>query len=154
MKSFVENAFDKLATQHRQEAFFKDHGEFVSPEEVFDEKDGSSIGCIIPIEPKLKCLLATPETKRLEEVDLNILRSKNIKCNLNDGTYIQEAIRKLTLRLQLRMPVDSTRHSDTILYFALYYDDIEIVNAIGASRKKHKLGNARICICFSLLFVY
>jgi len=144
LKSFVENAFDKLATQHRQEAFFKEHGEFVSPEELIDENDGSVIGCVVPIEPKLKSLLEANENRQFGESDHNILRSKNIKCYLNDGVYIQDAIRRLTLRLQLQEPVQNAKHSDTILYFALYYDDIEIVNAIGSSRKKHKLGNARI----------
>ena len=32
------------------------------------------------------------------------------------------------------------KYDENILYFMMYYDDLEIVNAIGSSTKKHKLG--------------
>ena len=142
IKSLISNAFDKLSTQHKQESIFKDHGEFVEPAEIIDELDGSTIGCVIPFEAKLNILLNMPETELLDinQSNLDILKSKNIKSHLNDGIFVKETIAKQKLRQQYRLPMDHTRDSENTLYFALYYDDIEIVNAIGSSRKKHKLG--------------
>ena len=38
----------------------------------------------------------------------------------------------------------NSNNESIILLFALYYDDIEVVNAIGSSRTKHKLGKLKI----------
>jgi hypothetical protein len=39
------------------------------------------------------------------------------------------------------------KYDENVLYFMMYYDDLEIVNAIGSSTKKHKLGiNIKIFI--------
>ena len=145
MKLFVNNAFDNLSTQHRQENFFKDHGEFVQPIEITNE--GTNIGCIIPFESKLKALLSVPEAfgainSEVEREQNNILRARGIKSNLTDGIYIKDAIEKQKERRILQRQQQESAHSESeaTLYFALYYDDIEIVNAIGSARKKHKLG--------------
>jgi hypothetical protein len=131
-----------LATQHKQNQFFKDHGEFVEPIAIRDESnDTDAIGYIIPFEEKLKHLLSNPETESIafKTTDLSILRSKNIKSNISDGTFIQDSICE---QAEIR---DHVRREDCIepeftLLFALYYDDVEIVNAIGSAKKKHKLG--------------
>jgi hypothetical protein len=84
-----------LATQHKQNQFFKDHGEFVEPIAIRDESnDTDAIGYIIPFEEKLKHLLSNPETESIafKTTDLSILRSKNIKSNISDGTFIQDSI--------------------------------------------------------------
>jgi hypothetical protein len=141
LKSFVENAFDKLATQHRQEAFFKEHGEFIEPYPVLDETNESDdqqpIGYVIPFEEKLKNLLSNPETESIgsSTEDLNILKALNIKSNISDGTYIQQAIRN-----QVERSGTNSADLKATLCFVLYYDDIEIVNPIGSAKKKHKLG--------------
>ena len=38
------------------------------------------------------------------------------------------------------MNAKSKKKEQRLLNIALYYDDIEVVNPIGNSRKKHKLG--------------
>ena len=136
----MNNAFDKLSTQHKQSEFFKDHSEFVEPIEILDESRSFRIGYVVPFEAKLKNLLSIPEADFFDEDqdDLNILISKNIKSNLSDGAYIKEAIRVHKLNRQEEN--NSITVSERTLYFALYYDDVEVVNPIGSSTKKHKLG--------------
>ena len=142
MKILVNGAFDSLSTQHKQDCFFKDQGEFVEPVEVIDAEVGTKFGCIIPFEEKLKNLLSIPETEQLDfdRTHLDILRSMNIKSNLNDGVFIQDAIKKQMENRVHPQTSQGVTVQESTLYFALYYDDIEIVNAIGSSRTKHKLG--------------
>ena len=131
-----------IVCQRSTNKIFRDQGEFVKPVEVINEVDGTKFGCIIPFEEKLKNLLSIPETEQLDidRSHLNILRTRNIKSNLNDGLFIQDAIKK---QLENRVHTQTSQTlsvQESTLYFALYYDDIEIVNAIGSSRTKHKLG--------------
>lgn len=64
---------------------------------------------------------------------------KNIKSNIADGEYIK----KLVGEKEDSNKANKSSNEKTILLFSFYYDDIEVVNAIGASRTKHKLGNSR-----------
>ena len=64
-----------------------------------------------------------------------ILKCKKINSEICEGEYIQKQIKQ-------KQEINSNKPNiqKDILLFAFYYDDIEVVNAIGASRKKHKLG--------------
>lgn len=66
---------------------------------------------------------------------------------MSDAAYIIEAIRIHVEKRAEHEILDCDPEitiSDKTLYFALYYDDIEIVNPIGSSTKKHKLGNLEL----------
>lgn len=95
----------------------------------------------MPFEAKLRNLLSIPENETfdLDREDLNILQSKNIKSNMSDGSYIKEAFRIHTERRPV-YDEDGIAVNERTLYFAIYYDDVEVVNPIGSSTKKHKLG--------------
>jgi len=133
-----------LSSEHKQSKFFKEHGEFVEPFPVFDEmnesEDQQPIGYVIPFEEKLKNLLSNPETESIgfNTEDFNILKALNIKSNISDGTYIQRVIRN-----QAEQSGINGTDCKATLCFALYYDDIEIVNPIGSAKKKHKLGTKK-----------
>ncbi len=123
-------------------SFYKDHGDFVEPEEILDDSGKFKIGYIVPFKNKLTNLLSIPESKFIDVANnsLSILASRNIKSNLNDGNYIKEVIRD-QFEKRCKLTLDSNiKTADKTLYFGLYYDDIEVVNPIGSSTKKHKLG--------------
>ncbi len=42
--------------------------------------------------------------------------------------------------IKIKLQNRQQNYDENILYFMMYYDDLEIVNAIGSSTKKHKLG--------------
>jgi len=142
-RSFLNNAFEKLSTEHRQTIFYKDHGDFVEPEEILDDSGAFRIGYIVPFKNKLRNLLSIPETEFIGESNesLSILASRNIKSNLNDGSYIKEAVRVHIQNRLTETAESEIKTAEKTLYFGVYYDDIEIVNPIGSSTKKHKLGN-------------
>ena len=64
------------------------------------------------------------------------MEKKKIFSNISDGTYV----RKLIEDKKIKNNLSNSTNEKVILNIAMYYDDIEVVNAIGNSRKKHKLG--------------
>ena len=70
--------------------------------------------------------------------------SKGIKFNIQHGEYIERKIEELKERCNLE-------DQKELLGFVLYYDDLEVVNAIGNQRKKHKLGTFLIQFIFFIL---
>lgn len=81
--------------------------------------------------------MSIPENKTLNNHNNSILKLKNIKSGICDGDYIK----KLVADKEESNKNKTNSNQDIILLFAFYYDDIEVVNAIGSSRTKHKLGN-------------
>ena len=65
-----------------------------------------------------------------------MLEAKKIYSNVTDGTYVKKLIEEKKKSNLAELSINEK----IILNFALYYDDIEVVNAIGNSKKKHKLG--------------
>ncbi len=92
-------AFETLSTKHKQNNFFKDHGDFVEPVEIKDDDDKQIIGFVIPFKPKLISLLSLPEAEHKPSDHMEILRVKNIKCLLSDGIYINKLIEKVLKKL-------------------------------------------------------
>ena len=88
-------AFETLSTKHKQNNFFKDHGDFEEPVEIKDDVNKQIIGFVIPFKPKLVSLMSLPEAEHKPSDHMEILRVKNIKCLLSDGTYIKQLIEKV-----------------------------------------------------------
>ena len=115
--------------------------------------DNKLLGYAVPFKNKLENLLSSPELNNLASVnDNNLLISRNIYSSVTHGRFIKEKIEEKKKQNAL-----SNKEKD-ILMIALYYDDIEVVNAIGSSRKKHKLGNLKnskigILIFFNFCFL-
>lgn len=80
--------------------------------------------------------MSLPETSVIDNENNEVLRNKNIYSNVSDGTYVKKIIDDKKEKNNL----SGSLNEKVILLFAMYYDDIEVVNAIGNSRKKHKLG--------------
>ena len=110
----------------------QDHGKLVEPQEI--KIENKKLGYIVPFKKKLEVLLSLPENKILNKHN-EILKCKKINSEICEGEYIQKQIKQ-------KQEINSNKPNiqKDILLFAFYYDDIEVVNAIGASRKKHKLG--------------
>ena len=88
---------------------------------------------MVPFKEKLEILLSSSEVNSFDnQNNRKLLLSKSIKSNVADGSYIKT-----------RANIDSNKEKEIIM-LAFYYDDIEIVNPIGNSRKKHKLGNFKL----------
>ena len=91
----MNRAFETLSTKHKQTNFFKDNGDFVEPVTIKDQDSEKIIGCIVPFKPKLTILLYLPELEVFSCDHMDILKAKNIKCLLSDGTYIKGLIEKV-----------------------------------------------------------
>ncbi len=94
----------------------------------------------MPFKTKLEILLSIPENNTLNNHNNKVLNLKNIKSEISDGEYIK----KLVKNKEDSNGSKNSNNESIILLFALYYDDIEVVNAIGSSRTKHKLGKLKI----------
>jgi hypothetical protein len=135
IKSKICHTFNSLATEHKLKNFLLDHGKLTEP--IKKTVDNKIIGYYVPFKKKLEILLSIPENNSLDNHNNTILKSKNIKSNISDGEYIK----KLVKEKEDSNNTNNSTNEKTILLFSFYYDDIEVVNAIGASRTKHKLGN-------------
>ncbi len=139
IKNTFNSLFEGLSTEHRQTNFFTEHGNFINPIEVKINKGTSKenkLGFYVPFKPKLETILSLPETSVIDNENNEVLRNKNIYSNVSDGTYVKKIIDDKKEKNNL----SGSLNEKVILLFAMYYDDIEVVNAIGNSRKKHKLG--------------
>ena len=119
--------------------FFTEHGNFINPIEVKINKGTdkeNKLGFYVPFKPKLQTILSLPETSLLDNENSDFLTKKGIYSNVSDGTYVKKVIEDKKQKNLL----SGSLNEKVILLFAMYYDDIEVVNAIGNSRKKHKLG--------------
>ena len=92
------------------------------------------LGYVLPIKPKLTRLLSLPEDNFRETDRDSFLKANKIQCSLSDGLYIKDLMTKIASRR------GNDNFEKDVLYFMMYYDDLEIVNAIGSSTGKHKLG--------------
>jgi hypothetical protein len=132
--------FTKFETTYKRKTFYEQELGYIKPEEVllktacsYDENnkliEKSSFGYYIPFETSL--------AKHLENIPKNIDLNKFnqleqtdnlLKSDFFDGQYVKKVIST------------SRRHYMTnFLSFLIYNDDVELTNAIGASRTKHKL---------------
>ncbi|CAG2215377.1 unnamed protein product [Mytilus edulis] len=80
-----------------------------------------ALGYLIPFKKQLEQLLSMKEVQECLQEDVRVT---NKMTDFYDGRYMSKAFYQ--------------NHPDALL-FALYYDDFEIANPIGAHRKKHKL---------------
>jgi hypothetical protein len=101
-----------------------------------DNDKERKLGLYVPFKNKLETILSLQETVVFDKENNIILENKKIYSNITDGSYVK----KLIADKKLSNSFLNNKNEKTILNFAMYYDDIEVVNAIGVSRKKHKLG--------------
>ena len=128
--------FNQFDTPFKRKKFYENRIGFIKPEKVLlktsvcmatDNIDEvlteSKYGYFIPFEKSLvKTLTNLPET-----IDLNFKINKNLKNEFSDGTYVQSILNQKNMNLNLAI--------------GLYCDEIELTNAVGASRTKHKLSS-------------
>ena len=128
--------FNQFDTPFKRKKFYENRIGFIKPEKVLlktsvcmatDNIDEvlteSKYGYFIPFEKSLvKTLTNLPET-----IDLNFKINKNLKNEFFDGTYVQSILNQKNMNLNLAI--------------GLYCDEIELTNAVGASRTKHKLSS-------------
>ena len=88
------------------------------------------------MKPKLEILLSLPETTQIDIYKHQLLRAKNILCEISDGKYVK----KLIEEKKKENDAKNSTNEKIILLIVMYYDDVEVSNPIGASRKKHKIG--------------
>ena len=126
-----EKVFNNLSSEHKQLKFFKENKHFVEPQPAKNSKN-NKIGYFVPFKNKLESLLSLSG-----ELDSLEIKNNIYKTDVNNGFLLNEIItkKKKMISESLEKNLNSTP-----LMIALYYDDIEIVNPIGNSRKKHKLG--------------
>ena len=135
IKNTFNNLFEGLSTEHKQTNFYKEHGNFVEP--IGIKVDGKKLGFFVPFKEKLQTILAIPELNVYNRQPSNqLLSSKNIYSEITQGEYVKNLIENK----KSKNKYENSLNEEEILTFAMYYDDIEVVNAIGNSRKKHKLG--------------
>jgi hypothetical protein len=125
IRNKVNSCFETLSTEHRQRAFYREKNQTIEPVEI--KNDSDTLGYIIPFKEKLEKFLQMPENKDMLNSETSLPRN-DYSSDIGDGEYIKKLKNQ---NVQLHKPY---------LLFGLYYDDIEVVNAIGASRKSHKLG--------------
>jgi hypothetical protein len=119
----------------------------VNPIEVLDSTGLQQIGYIVPFKEKLKNLLSIPEATQNQYHHESI--AKNINTELNDGEFVRNAIQFHKSQRPLYETYEpSISNSDNTLCFALYYDDVEVVNPIGSSTKKHKIGDLNLNLLY------
>ena len=124
--------FHKFDSTYKRKKYYEDELGFIKPEEVLlktscnapnDNSEEmiikSNFGYYIPFD---KCLENT--LKNLPpEIDLQKNNHKNFKNDIFDGSYVQNLNKTSTDRLAI----------------LLYTDELELTNAVGSSRTKHKL---------------
>ena len=155
IKFTFEKIFETLDSEWKQKEFFREHCNYVEPKECsvivknnkFQENSLNKqnkertkklvIGHYVPMKPKLEILLSLPENREKDVYKDQLLKSKKIYSEITDGKYVKTLIEN---KMRENEKKKSTNEKE-ILMFVFYYDDIEVVNAIGASRKKHKIGN-------------
>lgn len=101
--------------------------------------DNNLIGYNISFKKKLENMLSIP-------LAINPL-TKNTITEQN-GEYIKKTMNELNAK-SMRL-----NNENEIISVVLYYDDIEVVNPIGNSRKKHKLGKKFNCLNISNTWLY
>lgn len=124
ISNIFELAFNSLSTEHKQMNFYKESVHFIEPKPIINSSS-NKIGYYVPFKAKLESLLSF--------YDLN--SSHEHIPDVMNGNRIRELIKN-----KLNVIKSNKNLESKPLMIALYYDDIEVVNAIGNSRKKHKLG--------------
>jgi hypothetical protein len=130
----ADNLFDGLNSVYKRKQFYKENFDIINPVKVilkntFSVDEGTTsiaenptFGYYVPFKRSLEKLLQIiPETEKLEYSG----NSGDIKTNVFDGDYIDKKLKSQPNKNQL--------------VFAIYCDDLEIVNPIGSHRTKHKI---------------
>ena len=119
--------FDDISTSYKRNVFLKTHYGMVEPTAIKmgnPEVEGKQKQCyVVNFKQQLQRLLSHPQVASTLEDAINT--SSRYIINVNGGHY-------------LRNDPFIREHPDCLL-FSLYYDDFEVVNPIGAHRKKHKV---------------
>ncbi|RNA23839.1 hypothetical protein BpHYR1_039962 [Brachionus plicatilis] len=133
INNFFQTNLNSLSTDYKLLKFLKENTNYIEPEPIItSEKE--LIGYQIPFKKKLINLLEMPENLNLlDKNKKNFIEKQKLNQKIfgdfEDGYYIEKKINFF---------LNNTNHFPILI--GLYYDDIEIVNPIGNSRKKHKLG--------------
>ena len=77
IKNTFNNLFDGLSTEHRQNNFYKEHGNFIDPVEVKINRE-QKLGFYVPFKEKLETILSLPETVVLDKETNKMFEKKNI----------------------------------------------------------------------------
>jgi len=130
-ESIVDSMFAGLESHYKQEKFFKNHFGYVRPcshrmGSVTCSASGGKVvtkhryGYFVPLKDQLHALLSMPEVQQSFEC----VHTTDYIYDFCDADYLR------------RHPLQST---SLTLNLCLYTDDFEVVNAIGAHKKKHKI---------------
>jgi hypothetical protein len=141
----TRNIFDKLSSRYQREQYFENNLHYVKPEPVCmgSEWDFTTTvngerklmefkhyGYYVDIFATITSLLYNPAARR--EILTSHKSDDGIKRDFCDGDFFNHH------------PIFTT--SSNVLQFVLYYDDIEVANALGSRAGNHKLG----CFYFTL----
>ena len=130
----ADNLFDGLNSVYKRKQFYKKNFDFIEPVKVilkntFSVDEGTTslverptFGYFVPFQRSLEKLLEIIPTTEKLEYSGNV---GDIKKNVFDGVYIKSKI--------------NSQPDKNQLVFAIYCDDLEIVNPIGSHRTKHKI---------------
>lgn len=132
---FQERLFDNLETDYLQEKYFTENFGYVKPVPIklgvikkqvksqgrYQYVQREAYGYCVPFVKQLEQLLSMKEVQACLEEEVPVT---NTMKDFFDGSFMRNQFFQ--------------RHPDALL-FALYFDDFEIANPIGAHKKKHKL---------------
>jgi hypothetical protein len=139
---FLKTNSNLMLTQfespYKRQNFYEKELGFIKPEEVLlkttvtiDDNDEliekSSFGYYIPFEKTLTKLLHNlPQNIDLQNFNVNSKTNSSLNSDIFDGKYVKNIL-------------NATNLNSNYLSFIIYCDEMEVTNAIGSSRTKHKL---------------
>ena len=130
--------FKQFESSYKRQKFYEKELGFIKPEEVLlkttstiDNNDEliekSSFGYYIPFEKTLTKLLDNlPQNIDLQKFNIDSKTNSSLNSDIFDGKYVKKILK-------------ATNLNSNYLSFLIYCDEMELTNAIGSSRTKHKL---------------
>ncbi len=130
--------FKQFESSYKRQKFYEKESGFIKPEEVVlkttctidsnDElKEKSSFGYYIPFERTLTKLLDNlPQNIDLQKFNVDSETNSSLKSDIFNGKYVKTILK-------------ATNLNSYYLSFLIYCDEMEVTNAIGSSRTKHKM---------------
>lgn len=148
----TDTLFNGLNSVYKRKQFYTENFGFINPVKVILKKtftaDEESLnlaeteifGYYVPFQRSLEKLLSLiPSTDKLDYSG----NLDSFKTNIFDGNFIKNML--------------SSKKNKNQLLFAIYCDELEIVNPIGAHRTKHKISefskSIKLIFIFSYLFL-
>ncbi len=144
----LTTVLEKFDTEHKQNKFFIEEMKIIMPKKIimgqtfepdkhsFKLSKKDHVGYYVPFRESLKNLLEHPSLQsKLEFKKQNLL-----KKDIVDGFKIKNN--------------EIYQQNEKPYIIAIYYDEIEVVNAIGCHRTKHKLGRLKKKFNLKKIYAY